>query len=190
MEFLGSINRWLRSEPAGVKATIEFLRDALLTKFAWVVVMSIIATWFNYVPDSHNTLDLQDALGEFSLSVLTAILMASAAIEELLFRTAPLFFGWAVAWVFWRNECELAQTSVLLGISIVASAVFGYVHGNFSSIPVQGVGGFILSIVYLKCGGINGKIMWPLMTSASVHFVFNMILVIGVVLLSAPSAGD
>ncbi|NBV77254.1 hypothetical protein EBR66_03785 [bacterium] len=50
------------------------------------------------------------------------------------------------------------KTPWLLWVMIVcSSALFGYTHHGCISLFMQGLGGITLSIVYLKCGGVNGK---------------------------------
>lgn len=71
------------------------------------------------------------------------IVMITPIIEEFLFRWIPLYFAKRFAknrWVFW-------------GIAISVSVIgFGYVHGGWPNIFIQGIFGLVLVIVFLRFG--------------------------------------
>lgn len=71
-----------------------------------------------------------------------------------------------------------ARPKVLLVSTLLLSMIFGYIHkipGGIPSILLQGVGGLLLSVVFLKCGGLQGKYWKALGASTCVHIVFNWI---------------
>jgi membrane protease YdiL (CAAX protease family) len=75
--------------------------------------------------------------------------------EELVFRHAPL------------QVAKKLDPSYLLPIVFVSSAFFGWLHGGAVNIMFQGVGGFIMALVYIK----NGYSIWSTIT---LHFLWNL----------------
>lgn len=94
------------------------------------------------------------------------VLLGSVFLEEVVFRFIPL----VLAVKRWG-----ASPKVLV-VAVVVSAAFGFAHGGFAHIPVQGVGGLFLSVVFLKCGGFAGRFRKALAVSTLYHFVFDAIL--------------
>jgi membrane protease YdiL (CAAX protease family) len=100
------------------------------------------------------------------------IILATLAIyEEALFRL-PL----AAAAMKWGKSWLIIMAAALISI------FFGYLHGGFSFILIQGVGGFILSIIFLKAGGFNGKIIKPLIASSTAHLLYNGVIVVSIII--------
>ncbi|MBI5046037.1 MAG: CPBP family intramembrane metalloprotease [Candidatus Niyogibacteria bacterium] len=93
------------------------------------------------------------------------ILFALAFFEELLFRL-PLALFVRVGWSLNR----------VLIIAIAISMYFGFSHGGVSHIFVQGVDGFIFSMVFLKCGGWQKHYAKALLASSTTHFMYNGVL--------------
>jgi len=109
---------------------------------------------------------------------LVAFLAVSALIEELIFR-APL-----VAAV------RILRRPALIAVCVVAlSCMFGYMHhGKIYSVPIQGMFGLLISVMFLKCGGANGKFLKPLLCTTFAHCMNNVFLCL-VADLVAGSAG-
>lgn len=93
---------------------------------------------------------------------LPVLIAFAAFVEECAFR-APL----AIV------ALDERKTSMVLLMAVFLSVVFGYVHGGASFILIQGVSGFLYSILFLKCGGLKTKILKPLTASTTLHFLFN-----------------
>lgn len=94
-------------------------------------------------------------LPEFFMSCLFAPLW-----EELAFRYVPITIA--------RN----AGHKYILPIVVGSSIFFGVLHGGVINILIQGVGGILMSYVYIK----NGYCYW---SSTAYHFLWNAMLVIG-----------
>jgi membrane protease YdiL (CAAX protease family) len=93
-------------------------------------------------------------------------LFGCAIVEEAIFRLPLAIFvakGWTVARV--------------LIVAIVFSVVFGVVHGSIRHIFLQGMGGFMYSVLFLKAGGLQGENLKAIATTATTHFLYNAILV-------------
>ena len=66
---------------------------------------------------------------------------AAATIEEFLFRFLPLTLLWVMK----------VRNNLIVGTTIlVSSVIFGYLHGNYLNIFLQGVGGMIYGIIFWK----------------------------------------
>ena len=62
---------------------------------------------------------------------------------------------------------------VFLG-ALALSIAFGLVHGSFKNIFVQGIGGLVYSIIFLKCGGFQRRFFKAIASSTLAHAAFNM----------------
>lgn len=80
-------------------------------------------------------------------------LVMAPLIEEIIFRVAPIGLV--------KDKPELIYPTIIL-----SSALFGYLHYGAMSWPIQGVLGFILSVIYLK----NGYSYWSVVL---LHFMWN-----------------
>lgn len=113
----------------------------------------------------------------FSISFFYgALIIAVAAFtEELLFRFLPVVvFRWILG----------EKTEVFFLAAVTSSTIFGYEHGGLVFILSQGVVGFLWFMLYLKCGGFRGGRghFKALATTSVLHFIFNMIIVLSLVL--------
>jgi hypothetical protein len=94
----------------------------------------------------------------FFLAVICAPLW-----EEAAFRYAP----YKIAQAFGKHVNPELGRALLIPIMIIATALFGWGHGyGIYSLLVQGVGGFIISCVYIK----NGYSYW---SSVALHALWN-----------------
>jgi membrane protease YdiL (CAAX protease family) len=90
-----------------------------------------------------------------------------AAGEEMVFRATL-----ALPWLIFRKS-----KVAILGAALLSSYLFALIHdpGNFYNIVFQGIVGFGLCIIFLKCGGMKGKFFQALWVTVSIHFLHNMI---------------
>lgn len=97
-----------------------------------------------------------------------ALLAGMALFEEILFRF-PLSVSVAATSI-------LKLPSVLVIVfALVLSAIFGWAHGSIYHVFIQGGTGFGWSMLYLKCGGFQGKPFKGLAVTTTTHFLFNAI---------------
>lgn len=83
--------------------------------------------------------------------------------EELIFRLLPL--GLTRIWT--------QSLPVLLCVAAVSSVIFGYSHGGWSHIAMQGILGFGFALMFLKSGGMRGSILKPYAASVWAHMAWN-----------------
>lgn len=160
------MGRWMADEAEGKKI---FFYIGLYIPLALIVSLSI-AEFFEIVhaPISQQA-DTVTKLKNLGPLMVWPILFITVAIEEFTFRLAPLFAAFSIF-----GE----KPTPLLISALVASAVFGFLHGNYSNIFVQGASGFLLCLLFLKCGGFNGNIVKAFTTTSVAHFFFNSLLVL------------
>lgn len=80
--------------------------------------------------------------------------------EELAFRFVPI------------SIARRAGREVMIPVIVASSIIFGILHGGYLNILIQGVGGFALSLVYIR----NGYCYW---SAVAAHALWNWMLVIG-----------
>lgn len=92
-----------------------------------------------------------------------ALLFYMAGIEELIFRVTPMILAVGL----------FPKSAKIFVFVAVSSVIFGYLHGGWPNIFIQGFSGCILSWVYLKCGGWNDDHMRGCLASTIAHFSIN-----------------
>ena len=64
----------------------------------------------------------------------------------------------------------------IMGIVLSSAAIFAYAHHGWASVPLQGFGGVVLALVYLKAGGMKGRWVKGTWYATLTHTVYNMVL--------------
>jgi hypothetical protein len=93
-------------------------------------------------------------------------LLFLAFVEEIKYR-APL--------ILLRLADQERVTGLALFLAAVFSVVFGINHGGWQNIFVQGSGGFLYCLLFLKAGGISGNFFRALAATTGVHFLHNSV---------------
>ena len=163
----------LRQEVIGVKNIFWFLLGCFVVESFYVGAFSFFM--WSFFPEVHGSL----SSGEPFFYLLTwrfpFVLFFFALAEELLFRF--LFLADAVKYD--------ASLKIVIGLSIISSVLFGFVHGGAIKIPMQGVFGLVFCYVYLRCGGFQGRFVKATLCSTLSHFLWN-----GSIALIAISKGE
>jgi membrane protease YdiL (CAAX protease family) len=153
--------RWLKKEVTGKKfflCVAAFLGVRLLYALGCCAVANLLG--INIPPVSRGKVPILTL--SFPFFLLTAVFL-----EESLFRL-PLAIliqrGWRIG--------------KILVSALILSILFGLYHGSIHHIFVQGIGGFIYSILFLKCGGLQKNYQKALCTTTITHFLFNTIIII------------
>ncbi len=124
-------------------------------------------------------------VAEINVRILTYFLNIEhkEKIFPLTLSLVPWMFLWALKEEFvYRRPISLIVSRnglgyVCLAWVIIAQIIFGLDHGSFYNIFIQGVAGCFYVVIFLKCGGASGKIIKPMLASASGHALYNLILV-------------
>lgn len=98
------------------------------------------------------------------LFILTILLVS--VFEELLFRILPL----GLALKFYPRP------GFLLGVAFVSAAIFGYVHGGMYNIFLQGTGGFLYAILFIKYAAQGQRLAEASILLIVIHTMFNGLL--------------
>lgn len=155
---------WLKKEARG-KQVFLYIIGAVFLHLAWSLSALEIMRWLNIsIPLMGNS------IAPIFTPTLPILIFVLALMEEVFFRL-PLAFVVRVSRYF---SVKSIGTALALASAFFLSILFGLCHGSVYHIFLQGVGGFIYSILFLKCGGYQGKYLKPLMASTAVHFLFNM----------------
>lgn len=134
-------------------------RNALFEKAKFILIgYAITVLWILLISLGLKHIlifDYPTPLGIFFFSCILAPLW-----EELAFRHAPIQIA--------KGLYKALDVDFTIPIVIISSAIFGWGHGHGPiSILMQGVGGLVLSFVYIK----NGYSYW---SSVIVHFLWNL----------------
>ena len=96
-----------------------------------------------------------------------------ALVEEAFNRAMPFF----LVYIFTEEKKKYFKPFIIFALIFFSAALFGFLHQyHFINILYKGVGGLILGIVYLKFGGIRGKIIKPYLICAAVHWIYNILM--------------
>jgi Type II CAAX prenyl endopeptidase Rce1-like len=147
----------LLNSPSDWRGYVLTVAIALLAKLAWgaACAFALVITDQGAPPGALDTTlsDQWDGL---------VLIWLDAPIEELLFRmplVVPVLLG---------REKLLAPMTALMSIA------FGLAHGSdMWHVCTQGGGGLILSLVFLRCGGLHGHPLRGWSWSSVTHALYN-----------------
>jgi len=121
------------------------------------------------------TPEAAEGLLQIDLFQMVLVVFVTVFIEELLFRTLPIFVArWinpSIRWIF--------------AIAVIATIVFGYIHGGVANIFIQGVAGLFFAIIYIKGGGYHGRHLRAWCAAGLGHYLYNMLILFPAALLAA-----
>jgi hypothetical protein len=186
---LNKLFDWLRHKPKGVDETIGLIFGFVAAHIVWSFSMLAVLGAFKLLPppDKYNIPDLDEMVRSTSDMEVILLVVKTSLVEEFTFRAAPLFAGWGIArFVSWVGSIPLTGVAnwTLILISLGSSVLFGYIHGGWFTVPIQGVGGMVFCAAYLKFGGLEGRFLPSLLGSWAVHASFNLALFLPVLLWS------
>lgn len=93
------------------------------------------------------------------------LLFEGALLEEIVFRFLPVL----ITFIFIRN----LDSKFYLFVAIFTSAYFGYIHGGYFNILMQGVSGFVFFTIFMEKLKENRNVVSGLIESTKLHFMFN-----------------
>ncbi|MBM3261290.1 CPBP family intramembrane metalloprotease [Candidatus Kaiserbacteria bacterium] len=151
------MNAWLEREIV-TKHVPYFVILAILCAFiAGALGQTLLSLWGIQVSKG-NVVDIRQALSFWGFMDL---MIPAIVLEELIYR-APLMI---VAYL----DPPLIIPSIL-----ISSALFGWAHGDWTNLFVQGIDGIIFSVVLLKCGGMHNKLVKSALSVTMTHALYNM----------------
>ena len=162
---------------------IKFFLLTWIIHFSWTVVVGGTlylcgAEFSQHVASS----------SEFTNSFL--LIPFTALAEEILFRWGPMIILSSILTYYYRNgrltkrQFFNVEKHCLLGLVILLSIIFGWVHGNVFNVLIQGVSGVVFYIIYLRCffierdHGVRDRLqIVPLIESSAYHAMANAVLI-------------
>ncbi len=155
---------WLSREIKGYQR-VRFIFTAILVDVVYSLLMMHFLDkwgWLEHI-DAKTVIYSWPFNKEHELALLLVFTELSF-IEEVIFRLLPLGGFIYLCGVTWK----------VVGVALFSSVLFGYWHGGYASILIQGVSGMIYALVFLKCGGLQKKYFEGLLSSWACHAGANI----------------
>ncbi len=161
--------RWLESEAHGKKALMWILICVVAGYTYSLLTVTLMRKFDMPLSRSHDE-------GIPIVSVFSFFpLVCGCTIEEVLYRL-PLALLLLLRLHILRFDQRPINTWPFIFLAVaILSVGFGYAHGGVDHIFVQGVTGFCFSLLFIKCGGNNGRFVKALACTIIAHFLFNEI---------------
>lgn len=150
--------RWLRKEVRGRKIYLWILGSVILGYINTFIVIMVLHKFGRPFPTGISDGDIN--ITSWNLPFL---LVFFALFEEAMFRL-PLMIA---------VDTDAGEGVALL-FAAVLSVIFGVLHGGIINVFLQGAGGFMCCILFLKCGGYQKKYVQALAVSTTAHFLWNL----------------
>jgi hypothetical protein len=161
--------RWLKCRATGIDA-LGYVFLGVVFSLVWALVMLIIkVNLWGFTTNNQVGDDPKKAFGFFIMLLFFAYPLA--LIEELLFRV-----------VFWDVFIKVYGHPLDTVWGLIGNfLIFGFAHypvhhSVFLCVFVQGTLGVVLSLIYLKTGGRQGKLGQGVFWSTLTHGSYNTIL--------------
>ena len=104
----------------------------------------------------------------FAKPIYPYIVILMAFFEEITFRFYPIYIA-----------MHLFGVSIyVVAIVIIISIMFGVMHGSFKNIFIQGIFGFLYSLLFLAAGGFQERYVLAIIAATISHSLNNYILYI------------
>ncbi len=158
---------WLSDEPETWQSIAGFIVNIVAVSLCWSLGMVTVLNFLGIRVVAQGAQEIIPAVTGWPIWIIVLFtLFILAFVEEVLFRF-PLFF---VALIVFGKKWPL---SVNLWSIVILSAIFGYLHGNWINIFIQGVIGVFLSFAFLKGGALALRPGKGLLISTTAHFLYN-----------------
>lgn len=130
----------------------------------WIFLLAVILLRLGYAFFLLRIVEYQpDSSGTVNIKSETLITIIEYAFREELRYRLPLLLCIVQSYSWW----------LVGGAVLISSCIFGSIHGDITNIPLQGVAGLLYSIVFLKCGGLQGRPYKALFSSTFCHSGYN-----------------
>lgn len=160
-----ALQQWLLREPSGN------LLLGLCHFFLALLVFDLLypTAWFAEVAKSLPLPEYQRPRPlDPNLRSYMVLLLATPLLEEFFYRVVPLTGAvWLSRWGGWVG---------IWAITVESSLFFGFRHvptWGWGTIPFYFLVGVVYSLLYLKCGGLQGKILKPFAICVGSHIFWN-----------------
>jgi membrane protease YdiL (CAAX protease family) len=150
------IEKWSNQE-----RTLLLILLSQITIICWLYISTYLNNVFKFVYYPDEVLFIKDFIYSFRF-------WQDMFKEELYFRFLPL-------------TAIILLTSkrlTIFTVATVASMIFGYLHGGWNNILLQGVSGFLLCFAFVYCGGIKKRFLKAFIVTYCLHVSSNLFFVI------------
>src|SRR3989344_1419419 len=154
---------WLSNEPNSLKERFDLILAFSVVGFLWTNVAVYAITYLGLLP--YIARPVSEPGIKLDLIGSIQFLIGAAIFEEILFRLIPLKLA---------SKLGSGNAVAIFSAAVASSAVFGYMHGGWVHLSMQGIVGLMFCAVYLKYGGMQGKILLPTAASSTTHFFVNL----------------
>lgn len=151
------INAWLEREIV-TRNLPYFITLAILCAWITTIFGQMFLSLWDVQLSNGNVSDIRQMS---SFWAFTNFMIPVVMMEELIYR-APLVL-----------VAHFSRPLIIPSI-LVSSVLFGWAHGDWTNIFVQGVDGIIFSVVFLKCGGMRNNLPKGLLSATIAHILFDM----------------
>jgi len=155
---------WLANEAQGFRRVAGYVLLAALVDTALIhIVRSALINWgVITVPFE---LHPENPFKYYNVLLFVSILIRAPLFEETIFRFVPLTLV-----LFFTK-----RTTVVLSIVVVFAALFGAIHpyGVIGKAQVA-IAGLVFGVVFLKCGGLNGRVIKAGLCAIAAHGMANL----------------
>ncbi len=145
---------------------LRYYRLPALALFLDVVLVIILLIFYSYI----GILDEMEEVEEIGVEIASLgflfTIISISVIEELIFRIIPL-------WIAIRY---LRSPWYLITAAFITAIVFGYVHGGVYNILLQGIGGFLYAIIFIRYAAGGKRILEASLVIIILHTIFNGLL--------------
>lgn len=119
-----------------------------------------------------NVTEVREYFGNM-VGIIVGIVVIGPVLEEIVYRFIPIGIPVYLIWKLTRDRFARVDIYILSIILVVVSVYFGYIHGNWGNVLVQGPAGILLGLVFLKMSYYGERIFRDLVASTIVHMTFN-----------------
>ena len=158
---------WLADEAKGGRQIAGYILLAALVNVA--LSYTVRATLINWgiVEAPPYDPNPQNPFGYYNVLLFVSILVQAPLFEETIFRLVPLTIT-----VFFTKKPIVVLTAVVL-----FAALFGAIHpyGAVGRARVA-IAGLVFGVMFLKCGGLNGRSIKGWLSSVVAHSAANLFL--------------
>lgn len=157
---LNKLFSWFRAEPIGIELCF-FLTLTLIVDLNLAIILAKTSNSFGFVDKNQLAVDV--LMKEVPFVTVFVRLPITVFMEEVIFRL-PLA-------LFVKFKANLPT---ILIMSVISSILFGYAHGSWGNVMNQGVGGLVYCVVFLKCGGLQGRYKKAFFSAFGAHLLFDL----------------
>lgn len=119
-----------------------------------------------------NVTEVREYFGDM-VGIIFGIVVIGPILEEIVYRFIPLGIPVYLIWKVTRDRFAHVDIYVLSIILVIVSVYFGYIHGNWGNVLVQGPMGLVFGLVFLKMSYYGERIFRGLAASTMVHMSIN-----------------